>query len=492
MLSPPEQMPTVATGLAGFHEYSVNVSSQLMTIRSTVNATVTARILPPLPVGLNISRVGQLTASWLRKIVENSPERQVDVVMRKLPATELPSPSVQSLTLALDQATERPTVERLPSDETRRQSHLDIRWAGLEMGAAYQMALFDVGSNITTDFIAFNAFPTCLEDEYQLKGLCFWPSAQMSSYFQGNAQCQTRKSTIPRSQPYIAPVITDKEEQLFENISVWLDRSFWVGQQRPRRSSSDGVEEQPGWALRVPRALGPAYRTGSGSAEPPVTSPSTGAEAELLSTPAGRPTPPPDVELLVRRRPALGDADAAARLPPSPPPDVELLDKRLPAPPAAGAPSEHVPPSDAEASFKLPVLQPFANAGLETWHVPAQHPGESREGLPEEASVNWTQPEGDQQCLFVQRGLPGVQRTSNCEMNLHVMCRLALTVSVPELRAEDILVTPRSSWIRLDWRLPDSWHATYQVTVLRRPDGAERGRPKRKVVPSVTYPGPPG
>ena len=46
---------------------------------------------------------------------------------------------------------------KLSSDEVRRQDARAIHWSGLELGARYLLALFDVDANETTDYVVFSA-----------------------------------------------------------------------------------------------------------------------------------------------------------------------------------------------------------------------------------------------------------------------------------------------------------------------------------------------
>ena len=66
-----------------------------------------------LPLSLDISRSGLLTAVWQRKVVEGAANVRADVVVRKQEVPEPPSPSVQALAQALGKVRDfRPYVVR--------------------------------------------------------------------------------------------------------------------------------------------------------------------------------------------------------------------------------------------------------------------------------------------------------------------------------------------------------------------------------------------
>ena len=54
-----------------------------------------------LPLSLDISRSGLLTAVWQRQVVDGNPDALADVTVRRLDVAEPPSPSVLALSQAL-------------------------------------------------------------------------------------------------------------------------------------------------------------------------------------------------------------------------------------------------------------------------------------------------------------------------------------------------------------------------------------------------------
>ncbi|XP_043198223.1 uncharacterized protein LOC122368390 [Amphibalanus amphitrite] len=282
------------SGLPGYHEFQVTVWSQLASIQSTEAAYVTARSLSLLPLSVAISRSGLLTAVWQRKVVAGAGDQAADVVLRRMDVAEPPSPSVQALSQALAAAQRAADLEadgaasavgaataeplsRLSTDRARRQPSDNIRWSGLELGARYLLALFDADSNHTTDYVAFSAGPTCMSGEYQLGALCFWPSQEAATYSEALSTCDTSGDARPasaslRARPWVAPIATREEYQLVKNISLVLNKSFWVVQREKRRRRRDLTRRsEPGDVELLP-----------GFKEPPPE-PTSDPLAELLS-----------------------------------------------------------------------------------------------------------------------------------------------------------------------------------------------------------------
>ena len=64
-----------------------------------------------------------------------------------------------------------------------------------------------------TRLLTLVAGPTCMDGEYQLGALCFWPSQQAATYSEALSMCDVGGDTRPassslRSRPWVAPIST--------------------------------------------------------------------------------------------------------------------------------------------------------------------------------------------------------------------------------------------------------------------------------------------